>query len=234
MPTQCTSPSRPPSSALTLFSARRAASPSLRSARAAELTRASRFETSRSITPTLAPASAKPATSADPIVPAPPATTTRSPANPSQSGIGWPLTMSEHVQGDRAALGHGGRVRRPARERSELTGLEANRPSVDDEVDRALEHSGDLVLRVLVLLPARTTAVAVQGRGQLRRVDGRPVDVRAHLGELLFGPIDLLRSIHLHVAIIAYSLAMRLHLEWRALERQSDPDQRQSFPELAQ
>ena len=74
---------------------------------------------------------------------------------------------------------------RSAGERGRLPLFEPDVLAVDDEVNRPLEHRGDLVLGVLVVLPARAGAVAVERRGQLRRVDGRPVDVGADLLELL-------------------------------------------------
>ena len=61
---------------------------------------------------------------------------------------------------------------------------------------------------MLVLLPARPAAVAIQRRGQLRGVDGGSEDVGAHLRELLLGPVDFLRGVH-RGGIIAYSFVSR-------------------------
>src|SRR5204863_8561543 len=69
----------------------------------------------------------------------------------------------------------------------------------DEEVDRALEHRGDLVLMMLVLLPARARPVPVQRRGQLRRVDGGAVNPGTYLAEVLLRPIDRLWIVHVHV-----------------------------------
>ena len=90
-----------------------------------------------------------------------------------------------------------------------LTGVEVNGLAGDTEVDRPLEHRRDLVLRVMVLFPARASRVAVEGGGELRGVNGSAEDARPDLGELLLVPIDLLRATH-WPCIIAYSLAIRL------------------------
>src|ERR1700733_13988904 len=101
-------------------------------------------------------------------------------------------------------------MRRPARQSGQLTHLEPDRLAVDDKVNGALEDRGDLVLRVLVLLPARPAAVAVKGRRELRGVDGGAKDVGTHLLEILLGPVDLLRDVEHGHPIIAYSLPSRL------------------------
>src|ERR1700733_1407929 len=101
-------------------------------------------------------------------------------------------------------------MRRPARQSGQLTHLEPDRLAVDDKVDGALKDRGDLVLRMLVLLPARPAAVAVKDRRQLRGVDGGAKDVGTHLLEILLRPVDLLRDVEHGRPIIAYSLPSRL------------------------
>src|SRR3954454_19206251 len=195
MPTQCTKTSMPPPRA-----ARASAAAawqdcaSRRSAATRARTPSGAAAGSRSITATCAPASRKPSTSAAPIVPAPPATTTRRPSSPSQppSGTRRLGAVGQHVDGHaRPVAGDGGRVRRAARQCRGLARGQAHRLTGDDEVDRPRQHGGDLVLRVLVLLPARPRRVAVQRRGELRRVHGGAGDAGAHLGEVALVPVDL-------------------------------------------
>src|SRR4051794_3276195 len=87
-------------------------------------------------------------------------------------------------------------MRRAAGQRRGLAGGEADRLTRHDEVDGAGDHRRDLVLGVLVLLPGRAGAVAVQRRRQLRRVDRGAEDARSDLGELAVVPVDLLWLAH--------------------------------------
>src|SRR3954447_831657 len=217
MPTAWTKTSSPPSASSTSVTPARQASGSRRSACAVASARspsAARPSALTSSTPTRAPAAAKPSATAPPSPPAP-ATSTRRPVRPRKSsGIRRALAQRQDVQGDGAQGRDRRRVRRAARGRRELAGDHVHRAAGDDEVDLALEDRGDLVLRVLVLLPARARAVAVEDRGELRRVDGRAEDPGTRLGELLPVPVDELRVGH--GTTIAYSLAFRLQFVWMA------------------
>src|SRR5205085_140740 len=127
--------------------------------------------------------------------------TTRRPSRPSQSGTRRGVVAPrQHVEGHRSGgARHLRRVADAAGQECGLALVEAHQLAGDEEVDRALEHGGDLVLGMLVLLPARARPVPVQRRGQLRRVDGGALNPGTYLGEVALRPIDRPRVVHVHV-----------------------------------
>ena len=190
-PTQCTNTSRPPSpSPGTLTTASRDAAGSLRSAGAANghpvVEPGHRVVCLTSTTATAAPAPRNPLPRArGRSCPAPPGDEDAlPPSSPSQSDTRGRLPVREHVQracplpelGTVAECGvpPGSVASSPA---SRWTGSPAHH-----EIDRSLEHRRDLVLGVMVLLPARARPVAIRAwrsaaeceRSRRRSLDALP------------------------------------------------------------